>query len=230
MYMSREQRGFHPIFHSKRMFWGKAAHSSTAVQGLWGRAKMRAHSKWGVWSTTIWLRDGKKKPTSDWRCGDVECCLRKKLMFKKHPNHRLGKEAETTRNGCTINGGGGRIIMTTSNYKPRCWCSPIKNPAETNSVHMSSLKCMKCRSLQFVWRKQPSIPLCPDGTNPRVPQLDHCKNHPLFFLSFPLFLLKAVSGISKKGHVVFGLNFALQELKTSCVKPQHILQAWAIKN
>lgn len=91
---------------------------------------------------------------------------------------------------------------------------------------MSSPELMKSRPVQFVG-ENPTLPSLHvlKGRNPRLSQLDHCKNHPLFLLSFPLFLLKAVCGVSKKGNITFGLNFSLQELETSHVEPQDILEA-----
>lgn len=54
--------------------------------------------------------------------------------------------------------------------------------------------------------------------------LEHCKNHLLFLLPFSLLLLKTFSGISKKCHLVLGLNLPLQELEPCHVESQHILQ------
>lgn len=54
--------------------------------------------------------------------------------------------------------------------------------------------------------------------------LEHCKNHLLFLLPFSLLLLKTFSSISKKCHLVLGLNLPLQELEPCHVESQYILQ------
>lgn len=54
--------------------------------------------------------------------------------------------------------------------------------------------------------------------------LKHCKNHLLLLLPLPPLLLKTVSSISKKCHLILGLNLSLQVLKSSHVESQHILQ------
>lgn len=89
-------------------------------------------------------------------------------------------------------------------------------PSHQTSSQMFSHKNASMASTEVTWPHPGAL-----GLGQQI--LEHCKNHLLFLLPLPLLLLKTVSSISKKCHLILGLNLPLQVLEPCHVESQHIL-------